>query len=425
MKVDIRHRYALKSLVILAIFFGTFLFSAKLISAHFQELYQLSAGQQSTIRCVGDRLTTERKNKNEVLVKCLAAVVSPSPTVRPSVTPTQSPAPTMSPMPMPSPTGSGTGSTSIFGAVSADLLGNCPASVHDRYVTTGPDGKTYRTWHPQTVPIDANNPSGASCTFAHEHGADPSTSSLYSGPVPFGYVAGLLGMDEPHAGFKCFVVNNGTKNDENRTAVIDGMLCFHMGTGGPSRFTQRFHSMVYKIKTTDGRSVDLQGMADTGTVGSICDNPRAGKTVLSLGCKVDSSYEIWENVLKINNKGQTVAQAVASTAVFDPITVRDPNDQAKVVYVNSPDAKTLFKFNDSRDDYRGCGRESYFGPIYWYNSGSSTTYYTDAYGNVVANGPLKQQISQHNTVNFAASSDGQSQFKFVQDFCAPGLGLKN
>ncbi|MDQ3702122.1 MAG: PA14 domain-containing protein, partial [Chloroflexota bacterium] len=29
----------------------------------------------------------------------------------------------------------------------------CPAWVHDQYVTTGPDGRTYATWHPQIDPV--------------------------------------------------------------------------------------------------------------------------------------------------------------------------------------------------------------------------------------------------------------------------------
>ena len=36
----------------------------------------------------------------------------------------------------------------------------CPAWVHDQYMTTGPDGKQYRTWHPQIDPVYW-------CTFGH------------------------------------------------------------------------------------------------------------------------------------------------------------------------------------------------------------------------------------------------------------------
>jgi hypothetical protein len=419
MKVDIRQWSTSKRIFSLSIFITTFLLSAQLISAHFTELFQLNAGQQSTIKCLGNRLTTERKNSKEVLVKCAGAVASPTPSASPQQS--SSPTPSASPVPSGTPVSSG----DIFGAVLPETLGTCPASVHDRFVTKGPDGKNYRTWHPQTVPLDPNNPSGPSCTFGHEHGADPASSPLFTEAIPFGYVGSLAGMDEPHAGFKCFVANKGTTNDEGRVATNDSMFCFHMGTGGPSRFTQRFHSMVYKLKTGDGKSINVQGMADTGSVGSICSSPRAGKTVLSLGCQVGSAYEIWENVLKINNKGQTVATAIASTAVFDPITVRDPQNESRVILTSSADANPIFKFNDSRADFRGCKRESYFGPVYWYNDTPTTTYYTDAFGNVTANGPLKQEISQHNTTKFVASSDGQTVFKLLKDSCGSGLSLKN
>ena len=45
----------------------------------------------------------------------------------------------------------------------------CPQWVHDQYVTTGPDGKTYPTWHPA---VDA----ATGCYFDHDHGDDPRAS---------------------------------------------------------------------------------------------------------------------------------------------------------------------------------------------------------------------------------------------------------
>jgi hypothetical protein len=60
--------------------------------------------------------------------------------------------------------------------ISAASLGTCTEAVHDRYVLMGPDGRMYRTWHAQVVPIDAANPSGPTCRFGHEHGDQPATS---------------------------------------------------------------------------------------------------------------------------------------------------------------------------------------------------------------------------------------------------------
>ncbi len=355
-----------------------------------------------------------------------------TPTVRPTVTLTPRPTstvvvtstPSLVPTNTPSPTPTMVMSNGdIFGQVSAEILGNCSSEVHDKYVVRGPDGVMYRTWHLVNV-TDVN---GSKCTFGHEHGDDPSTSKIYTGTaVPFGYIANQIGMDEPHVGFKCFVGNAGTRNDEGRNALHDSYFCFHMGTGGPARFGARFHSMDFKMITNDGRKMFVQGMADTGNVGTICNNPRNARTVMGFGCKVDSSYEIWENTLRIKNQGNTIGVAIASTAVFDPITVMDPNNITRSVFTWSDEAKAnIFKFNDDRSYYRGCNRESYHGPAMWYNSNGSTVYYTDAYGNVSSSGVLKQEISKSGYKDFVATNDGLSQFKFAKSYCAVGLGLKN
>jgi hypothetical protein len=76
---------------------------------------------------------------------------------------------------------------------SADAPTLCSPSVHDQYVTVGPDGQTYPTWHPLVDPL-------LGCVFGHEHGNDPSTSAANSDPPPFGYVVGQIGMTEAHAG---------------------------------------------------------------------------------------------------------------------------------------------------------------------------------------------------------------------------------
>jgi hypothetical protein len=323
------------------------------------------------------------------------------------------------------------GGGSIYGVVSADLLGTCSQEIHDKYVVTGPDGVLYRTWHPQK--------DGSGCTFAHEHGDDPATSKIYSGPVAFNYVAKQAGMDEPHAGFKCFVHNAGTKNDEGGTALHSSYYCFHMGTGGAARFSARFHSLEFHVVTSKGAKMDIQGLADTGNVGTICNNPRQQRTVMGLGCKLDSAYEIWENRLNINNKGSVVATTITSTAVFDSITVMDPADKTKAIPVWDPIAQSgIFKFVNDRSGYRGCDREAYSGPLMWYNARGAQVYYTDVYGNVVDGGPLKQTVSLHNTnsagettqfggliMAYKGGSDPQTQFKYRKSTCGSGLGIKN
>lgn len=312
--------------------------------------------------------------------------------------------------------------------VAETSLGTCTAAIHDRYVAIGPDGNVYRTWHPQIVPINAADPSGPTCTFAHEHGDDPSTSSADSSPPLFGYAARHGGMDEAHEGFKVFVVNRGTTNDEGRTATTSTRIVAHMGTGGAKRFVERFHSLEFDLVAPDGHEVHVMGMADTANAGAICDRGATlatpthdddiGRSVVvvpGVGCDADGSlYEIWQFTLDVGR-----ATIIASTAVFDPITVLDPYDPGTAVLTMSayPQFGMLY----------GCNREAYFGPVYWYNRNGSTTFWTDAMGMPVpsnAVGAIQQYVSAHNDIGIPMNQN-QTQMKFHRSSCAPGLGTKN
>jgi hypothetical protein len=330
--------------------------------------------------------------------------------------------------------------TPIWGAVDPVILGTCTTAVHDRFVINGGDGYLYRTWHPQVVPVNPSNPS-VTCRFAHEHGDNPASQTnteIKAGPIRFGYIgrrhpmppAEPYGHDEPHEGFKVFVANKGVRNAEWRTNLHDTRLVFHMGTGGPKRFNMSMHSMEYRVITNDGRKMFVQAMADTGGVGNICANPRQGKTVMVLGssCKVNSLYEIWEEKVTIRSNGAVVARAVASTAVFDPITAYDPANPTRLLYIWDPAMNIGLNWPKAdRTQARGCDRESYHGPTAWYNQLGRDIYYTDAMGNEVVYGPLalKQEISRVGYKNFVATSDGMSQFKLRKNYCAAGLGFKN
>lgn len=350
---------------------------------------------------------------------------TPVPTKIPTATPTKIPVITLteSPTPMQStPTPTSTQTSLEYGTWVPNGTGiTCTKAQHDAYYVIGPDGKKYSTYHPVKDPVSG-------CNFGHDHGDDPKTSIVDSSLPPFGYAAEAAGMFEPHAGFKVFVANAGLRNDEGRTNLHNSRIVFHMGTGGAKRFTTQFHSMEYKVVTNDGRKMFVQGLADIGQVGTICENPRQQRTVMAFGCRLDSSYEIWENKLQIKRNGQVIASAITSTAVFDAITVMDPADKTRLIYTWSDEAKQkIFKFGDDRSYYRGCQREAYHGPTNWYNTGagSTTLYYTDAYGNVVPNGQLKQEISQHGYTNFVATNDGLSQFKYRKSHCQAGIGLSN
>lgn len=343
-----------------------------------------------------------------------------------------SPLPTPNPSPLPSSTASATVTSTVATATptasntpeslpsptetatAVDLSGQiCPNWVHARYVTIGPDGKTYPTWHPQVDPV-------YHCMFDHDHGDDPRTSLANSTMPAFGYIGAAIGKNEPHAGFKVYVVNRGDKNDEGRVAQVSSRIVMHMGTGGPKRFTTEFHSLQYDMVAPDGHFVHIAGMADTGVVGSICTRNASApnRTVTTLpgtGCDVSSLYEIWGVSLRIGSK----LNAMVSVAVFDPITVMDPKDPGKLIY--TADVPGFSKFGSA---FFGCNREAYHGPIYWRNAGGATSYRTDAYGNIDPNGTFIQSFSAVNDIGIRMSND-QNLFKERSDNCAPGLSIHN
>jgi hypothetical protein len=126
----------------------------------------------------------------------------------------------------------------------------CPAWVHAQYVTTGPDGKTYPTWHPQIDPVYW-------CYFRHEHGSDP--SAFIPGYTPaYGYTASVAGVDEPHAGFKTYVLDDH--------AGHRWILTHHFGTSGLKRACVRFHTVDIAVADTASHQIlaDLHFMGDFG-----------------------------------------------------------------------------------------------------------------------------------------------------------------
>jgi len=422
----------------------------------------LEPGSSLTLTCT-TRITFVRSADRKTITVTCAPLATPRPTQTQAATQTQ-PAPTATAQPtntpaaptstLPPPTASATptehhhpptatpatrpSSTPVPGGnglapVDPDILGTCSAEVHDRYVVTGPNGKLYRTWHPQEVPVDANNPNGPKCRFAHEHGDDP-TQSLANPSLPaFGYINDVGNHpEEAHQGFKVFVVNRGQVNDEGRTARTHTRLVAHMGTAGTRRFTMQHHSMQFDLRAVESNHyVSVQGLADTALAGSICERDRnssdndssndIGRTVVTTrgsGCDLGSLYEIWLFSFRIRNGSDEIANVMASTAAFDPITVMNPNNRSELIYTWDPRA-----YPEWGQQY-GCDREAYHGPVYWYNQGGPTVYYTDAFGNVSPNGVLRQEISQHATIGIPMSPD-QNLFKYRSNACAPGLGLKN
>jgi hypothetical protein len=312
-------------------------------------------------------------------------------------------------------------SSGIYGGAvtGAGALGTCSEAIHDKYVVKGPDGGTYRTWHPQK--------DSSGCTFAHEHGENPANSKANNTMPPFGYIGKLSNHDiEAHGGFKVSVVNEGDTNDEGSVARYSTRVVFHMGTGGVKRYVVPHHSLMFDL-VGQGKQVHVLGMADTGGIGSICANPRLGRTVMQLDCQPDSPYEIWEGKLNIAGK----VSVTMSMAQFDPITTRDPSDNTKLIYTKD----IVNKFGSPWGEMHGCDRETYHSPVNFQTSGDGSiqTIYTDASGNPVASGTGFKQIFSNSSGEVFGSSlimtykDGQpmTQMKMHKTQCASGLGLSN
>lgn len=318
----------------------------------------------------------------------------------------------------------------IWGVVDASVLGACSAATHDTWTVDGGDGYRYRTWHPQV------DPSG--CVYAHEHGDDPARSTnatIAASPVRFGYIGRRMNHEEAHEGFKVFIANPGDVNDEGRVNRVYSRSVFHMGTGGPKRFSMPHHSAEIRLIHPEfGLAAFTQLMMDTGGTGAVCDprGPAPVKDVIQLQspCKLASAYEIWGTTQSVRYQGRSVYTAFATPAVFDPITVLNPANPTELVYAWDPRVAAIKLFADDWSSFRGCDRESYAQPGYWRNAGGPTTFYTDAMGNEVsASDPnaLVQQVAAVDSIGAPATNDGLVQFKMRRSYCQQraSLGLKN
>jgi hypothetical protein len=237
-------------------------------------------------------------------------------------------------------------------------------------------------------------------------------------------------MDEPHEGFKVFVINRGTIF-EGKPAPANYRIVFHMGTSGVKRYIQQHHSLEYDYLANDGtgREAHIYGMADTGApIGSTCDLPRkGGRDFSTIGC--GDAYEIWPFGFSIKHPDDPYTDVMqvrlhvgGAVAAFDPVTTRDPADNTRLVYTQ--DYRRPGSGIDPRSpqaEYQGCAREAYGGPNYWRNANRPTVYYTDVDGNIKpAAGPglIRQEVS-------ATTSGSDEAFKYRQDFCGHKIHAPN
>jgi len=177
----------------------------------------------------------------------------------------------------------------------------CPTWVHDFYTTTGPDGRTYQTWHPQVDPVYW-------CYFGHEHGSNP---DLIPGSpkIPYGYVAAKVPQNEPDAGFKEFIFRDMTGKNWVRFIV-------HANTASRRRVCAQFHTLYVMVYDTNGKERFSAGFKNnygaavaTSDGGSgVLDPTNCGYSMPTLAQQVDDqqnrrinvgagsdNYETWDS----------------------------------------------------------------------------------------------------------------------------------
>jgi hypothetical protein len=297
-------------------------------------------------------------------------------------------------------TGGGSGVNPAPGA-------NCQA-IHDSYVATGADGRTYATWHP---------PSVGACHFGHEHGDDPNGALALRGrPVLFGYATGQLGITEPHPGFKVFRWDNVSHPNAPSHTGASVVMTLHQGSSGAARFTTVHHDASFHyVNPRDGREVHVQMVAPFGTLAVGC-GPNDPTMVLHQqqqavpGMRQVSAdkcfntpsipYEDWVTALYVGTdpRGNWMAYMDPHFAIFQPNTycvVVAGSCQLSYSDVRAgTGTSTTAVSTNSR--FKGTKREAYLNQVWVENSSGSTTVWTDAYGKLVtpnSSGAIAQYIS--------------------------------
>jgi hypothetical protein len=355
----------------------------------------------------------------------IANGTAPQPTAQPTSVPTAQPTsvPTAQPTNVPTaqPTTQPGNQTSVAGQ-------KCPDWVHDQHMTTGPDGKQYRTWHPPTDPQ-------YKCWFGHEHGSDPRNFPGFSqvGMPAFGYTGLQAGDNEPHVGFKVFVVND-------RDRGLWWMASFHQGTSGAARAFVRFHSLDLAVARADGTLLaNVRVMADTGNSYRKCDIhgpaiPNSGpegqggarKAIPTSDCATDV-YESWSTYGRVGNLFESFLTFDIDNGATVLVRQSDGTySNTQVMYTASLICPGIEPTKQGNDCDRFGDKRSIINPrMNFANTTGNGEIWTDAYGNIVPAGQgIRQFVSpgyqaqvRPNT-NFANGLDGNVQVYVAMQYCS-------
>jgi hypothetical protein len=200
-----------------------------------------------------------------------------------------------------------------------------------------------------------------------------------------------------------------------------------------------------------GLEVHIHGVGNTdggNPSGSVCSLPRTGGRDFSTiqqqspqsnfdgDCAIagapESAYEIWGPTFSVCLKddycGETTSRAttLAAVGVFDPMTTRDATNNSRLVYTQDIiNPQSGIDPTSPANEFRGCDREAYIGPVYSRNTdGSGTVFYTDARGFTNANNTRDAQHPIKQTISGTWIND-TSGLKTRVDQCANGLKFPN
>jgi hypothetical protein len=346
----------------------------------------------------------------------------PTATIEPTATgPT--PTPTLPP-PTPTPTPPPVVYTDTFPAVDPQILGDCPEWVHDWFTVTGPDGNTYRTWHPVTVRLEPSNPNSPTCSFAHEHGDPPHPQ----GPQPyFGYVAyhaGRVDLIKEHEAYKVFthlhgqMTGWGTEEQTNINPDIDIQFWFQQGSWSLSRLSERYRGVGFWSMDAGGRETELYYFADTGELIDKCDIQNKSGPKRAVASECDYGNEIWDFGGNIAGLWNTSFQV----AVLNPMNFMrgNPNFLQSIELISTSDeicgvnffaCDFKLPFGHENSLWLGNMRMLINPNLQWSNAGGSETICTDVYGKRATDGFCTSKtrgyfLQKLATINFFGGSSG-------------------
>ncbi len=281
----------------------------------------------------------------------------------------------------------------------------CPDWVHGRHVTTGPDGKTYQTWHSQMDPVYW-------CALGHEHGSDP--SMIPGNPeIGYGYIADKVPQVESDPGFKEFIfrdltdrywvrfITHANTTTQRRACVDKHTLRVMVYDDGGNEL------MNIGYKADYGRAVRAdndQPLSPTNCGGSLPAADDERERELNVRGD-DHHYETWDSM-----EDSTVTRNLGFSVFRHGFDVRNPVTQCVDATCN-----TVVRFSkaiDDRDPVWENGTKRTMDMARWDGAMTFSTsnalgtgeFFTDPYGTKLVSPSAANATRQYVTLQASAAS---------------------